>query len=660
MLDIKEIIKYTKNLKLLYVEDNDNSRDATMMILEEFFGEITIAKNGEDGLEKFNNNEFDLIITDVNMPKMNGLDMVSKIKKENPNILVLILSAYNESDYFMDSIKIGVEGYLLKPIDIEQFLVVLNKITSKLQLQYTAQKSEHILMQYKEITDKSAIVTILDKDRNIIYANDIFLEISEYTNKELIGKNYYSMLTYKQAPKTTKDIWQTIEKDKQIWSGVLKFVSKYGQVYYLKTSIKPILDSDGEIIEYIALRYDVTQIMNPKTQLIEAIKNLKKPLLIYMRIEEFDTINEFYSTTIIEEIQDEVTLYLAKSIPSQCKFDKIYQLGDGEYAMCGEDTICQENKDLFISMIKTFQETIENGTIDIENINYDMSILISLTYDVNNTLASAKLGIRDLLKTKQNFIISNDFAQIEHTKAEKNLKTISMIKKAISNGKIVSYFQGIVNNQTQKIVKYESLVRLINEENEVISPYFFLDISKKGRYYSQITDIVLQNSFNALKYTNADISMNLSALDIEQKYTRDRIFKLLDEHKEYLNRVVFELLEDESVKDFKTICKFITDVKRLGVKIAIDDFGAGYSNFERLLDYQPDILKIDACLIKDIVTDSYSLSVVKTIVSFAKEQNIQIIAEYVENKEIFEIVRDLGVDFSQGYYFSKPAPLKNT
>ncbi len=95
----------------------------------------------------------------------------------------------------------------------------------------------------------------------------------------------------------------------------------------------------------------------------------------------------------------------------------------------------------------------------------------------------------------------------------------------------------------------------------------------------------------------------------------------------------------------------------MGVKIAIDDFGAGYSNFERLLDYQPDILKIDACLVKNIVTDTYSKDVVQTIVSFAKAQGIKTVAEYVESEAIYDIVKEMGVDYSQGYYFGKPDAL---
>jgi EAL domain-containing protein (putative c-di-GMP-specific phosphodiesterase class I) len=234
------------------------------------------------------------------------------------------------------------------------------------------------------------------------------------------------------------------------------------------------------------------------------------------------------------------------------------------------------------------------------------------------------------------------------------MKTVKMIKNAINQSKVILYFQPIVDNGTKKIVKYESLVRLINDEGDVLSPVFFLDTARKSAQYSKISSIELENSFSMLKSCNFDISINLSALDIEQKSTREQVVKLLEDNKKDAHRVVFELLEDENVKDINIVKEFISMVKKYGVKIAIDDFGAGYSNYERLLEYQPDILKIDGCLIRDIDTNNYSLSVVKSIVTFAKEQNLQTIAEFIENETIFNVIKDLGVDFSQGYYFGKP------
>ncbi len=660
MINIDKVIKYSQTLKLLYVEDNKEARESTTLILEEFFNDIIVAENGEDGYEKFikDKDNIDLIITDINMPKLNGLDMITKIREISPYLSILILSAYNGSDFFIESIKLDVEGYLFKPIDIEQFIATLSKVTSKLKLKDEIKKSNHLLEQYKQITDKSSIISIIDKNNIITYVNDSFCKLSNYSKEELIGKDYHSLLKYRQQKEIHNDIWDTIKIKKEIWQGIIKFVSKNDKIYYLKTTIKPILDENNNIIEYISLRDDVTKIMDPKKQLDDAILNLKDPLIVYMKLEEFNTLSEIYGYTTIEEIQDKITNYLEHHIPENCEFNKIYQLGNGEYAMINEKNICipNTNTNNLVNDLKIYQENIRKCLVDIIDINYDISIMISLAYHSDMVLESSKIGIQKLLKNKQDFIISNNLAQIEQNKAKKNMKTISMVKKAINEFNIISHFQPIINNKTKEIEKYESLVRLVDEDNNILSPFLFLDTAKQGKHYASITNIVLNNSFSALQNTDMDISINLSALDIELKSTRDKIFELLSQNKQYTNRIIIELLEDENVKDFDTIKTFIIDVKKLGIKIAIDDFGAGYSNFERLLNYQPDILKIDGCLVRDIETNSYSLSVVETIVAFAKKQNIQTVAEYVENENIFNILKDLGVDYSQGYYFGKPEP----
>ena len=129
MIELEDIIKSTKNIKLLYVEDNQEARETTELILEEFFNEITVAVDGEDGYTKFRDKSFDLIITDINMPKLNGLDMISKIRALDNNISVIVLSAHNEPEFFDNSIQLGIDSYLLKPIDIDSFIDALSKIT---------------------------------------------------------------------------------------------------------------------------------------------------------------------------------------------------------------------------------------------------------------------------------------------------------------------------------------------------------------------------------------------------------------------------------------------------------------------------------------------------------------------------------------------------
>jgi len=654
MLDMEEIIDCSQKLKLLYVEDNESARESTLTIFEEFFGNIVVGVDGVDGLEKFEKGDFDLIITDINMPKMDGLTMVEKIRKTDKNISVLVLSAHNESEFFIKSIKAGVDGYLLKPIDVEQFLAVLSKVIEKIQLREAAEKNLHILNQYQEVANKSVIVSKTDLKGIITYVNDRFCNISGYSEEELIGKNH-NIIRHPDVPKEAfRELWETIRDKKDIWQGTVKNRAKDGSPYYVKATIKPLVDKDDNILEYIAFRTDITEIMNSKKQLQDYIDTVLDAVVVFIKIEGFDDLESFYGQKLSQFIEDNFANTLFEFMPKENGFDRVFILGNGEYAFSKRKT---EDMEILENQIKKFQKKVNNAKIDIGDIDYDISVIISLSSG-KDVLENAKYGIKELLMSKQSFILANDIAQREQEKAEKNIKTLKMVKVAIDNSKIISYFQPIIDNKTQKVAKYESLVRLIDENENIISPYFFLDTAKKGKYYAKITEAVFKNSFAALLRTDKEITINLSALDIEKVSTRNSLIKLLTKHSEDAYRITFELLEDERMRDFELIKSFIESVKKIGVKIAIDDFGAGYSNFERLLAYQPDILKIDGSLIKEIDTNSYSLSVVKTIVTFAKEQNIKTVAEFVENEAIFNIVKDLGIDYSQGYYFGRPDVLE--
>ena len=128
---------------------------------------------------------------------------------------------------------------------------------------------------------------------------------------------------------------------------------------------------------------------------------------------------------------------------------------------------------------------------------------------------------------------------------------------------------------------------------------------------------------------------------------------MLEKHK-CANRLVIEIVESEGIDNFEEVISFIRDIKDIGCKIAIDDFGTGYSNFEYLIKLKADYLKIDGSLIKNIHKDKNIHTVVSTIVNFAKNLNMKVIAEFVEDEEIYDVLKKLDVDYSQGYFFSIP------
>ncbi|CAA6813582.1 MAG: diguanylate cyclase/phosphodiesterase (GGDEF & EAL domains) with PAS/PAC sensor(s) [uncultured Sulfurovum sp.] len=492
-------------LTLLYVEDNSETRELTTIILQSYFNNVITAKNGVDGLHKFQNYAVDLIITDIEMPELDGISMIKQIRSINKDIPILVISAYNDTNYLMESIQQSVQGYIIKPIQRKQFKEAISKIKNTIVQKYSQEENNSLLKQYQEITDHSAIVSKTTFQGIITYVNDAFCKVSGYSREELIGHNHNIVRDTEEPLEIFKELWRTISKEKKTWKGVLRNQTKQGSYYYVHTSIKPILDNNEKIKEFISSRVVITDIIRPKQ--------------------------------IIQEKTSAI-----------------------------------------------------------------------------------------------------------------NKHVVTMVEEAISTSNIISYFQPIVDNKTLEIIKYESLLRLIDEHENIISPYLFLEDIKDLKCYLQVTLMVLED-------TNASISINISMSDILNKKINKKVFELLEIYKDQSHRITFELLEDEQSKKINLIRNFITQIRAYNVQIAIDDFGVGYSNFERIMQYKPDIIKIDGSLIKNIVSDDYSKNMIEAIVMFAKKENILSIAEYVENKEIFDIISALGVDCSQGYYFGKPEKL---
>jgi len=650
----KKLFSELSDLNILYVEDEPFSREMISLMLKNFFKNLDVAKDGEEALEKFKQKHYDIIITDMNMPKLNGFELAQEIRKLDKEISIIFLSGSNDIDSLLKSINIGIDGYLLKPINLEQFIQVLTRVLQKHYYMKKAKESENYLKQFKKAVNEFNIISKTDLKGVITYSNKNFEKISKYSQNELIGHSHNIVRHPDTDKKFFENLWDTIQ-NKKVFKGVIKNRDKEGKSYYVDTIITPVLDLKGNIQEYLAVRKNITYFMNPKKMFFDTLNANKDVILIYMRLDNYDELEEFYTKDILDKIEEKSLKFLDKKFMKYFDFDMVYNLENGEFALILNKNYLNDN---FINLLKNMQKRIKQNVLEIDdNIQYDLNILMSVVYEGENIYESAKIGLKEIIKNKKMFIIANNYSVKHHEKAKENLKTIHLIKKAVVNTKVVNFYQAIINNKTEEVEKYESLVRIIDENGKVISPFFFLDISKKSNYYPYITKAVLNNSFGMLKKINKEISINLSFLDIENDLIKHKIFNLLKEYKEFASRIVLEILEDEEIENFDLMVEFINEVKKYGVKIAIDDFGSGYSNYIRLLDYQPDILKIDGSLIKDIDKDEFSRSIVKSIVTFAKEQNLKTVAEFVENREIAEIVKKLGIDYSQGYYYAKPEPM---
>jgi signal transduction histidine kinase len=165
MDNLEKILEFAKSLNVLYVEDNEEVRMSTLLIFEEFFDSIQSAPDGQKGLEIYQNSSeaFDIVITDINMPVMNGIEMIKGIKEIDQNQIILVITAYNDQDYFLETIKLGIDGYLLKPIDMDQFIQLLNKAINKITLErenldYRHNLEDKVQQALEEIRKKDEIL----------------------------------------------------------------------------------------------------------------------------------------------------------------------------------------------------------------------------------------------------------------------------------------------------------------------------------------------------------------------------------------------------------------------------------------------------------------------------------------------------------------------
>jgi diguanylate cyclase (GGDEF)-like protein len=529
-------ISILKNITILYAEDEKDLREVTHQILKGFTKKQYVAQNGQEGLELFkaHEKEIDLIITDVNMPILNGLDMVKEIKKINLNIPIIVATAFSNKEYLLEAIDIGIDKYVLKPIDIAKLLQVMSQS-----------------LIYHELKD--------------LYTDNL----TNLPNRNKLKK-----------------------------------------------------DLDENNIDLMAL----------------------------LDVDEFSTINDLFG----EKIGDTILYELANKIKNYFNDEKyfIYRMEADKFAIVAKQN--NQNVDEFYQLCKIFADKIEKESLLIDEDEIDINITIGIAQGDGARAFKYSQRVINYARTKlQRIMIYNESFKIQQS-FEENIKWVKQLKIGFRENLFQAYFQPIVNTKTKEVYKYEALIRYITKEGVEIAPYNFINVAKKTKLYPNIIKIVIQDSFRLIKDKNKRVSVNISFDDIANEETTAFIYEILEQNKEYTKFLEFEILESEEISDFNEVSKFISEIKKFDCIVGVDDFGAGYSNFNLLTLLDIDFVKIDGSLIEKINTSKDLEIIVNTIANFSKEFKVKTVAEYVSNEDIYNKIKELNIDYCQGYYFDRP------
>ncbi len=350
---------------------------------------------------------------------------------------------------------------------------------------------------------------------------------------------------------------------------------------------------------------------------------------------------------------------------------EILELGNSAYKMMGLDKIFHvyiytyksfiiaANDDMsdevFLNIMKTNYEQYELSTSTQTGQGGISRFVLVFGDDLINHAVSTHYVNRNL---QSNFIISSNERELLLEKNKKEVGVFELLSYAINTNNVIPYYQGIYNNNLNSITKFEALMRIRDKDGKIYPPGLFLDAAKKLKLYLPISKMLIDKALTDFENKNHKLGLNVSLLDIQSDDFKLWFYDRLKKFPEP-SRLVIEFLETENYGANTELISFLNEVKRIGCKVAIDDFGAGFATYTAIIACKPDIIKIDGSIIKELATTQESKLILNSICYMAKLIGAEITAEFVENEEIQNVIKEHDINFSQGYYFAKPESFEN-
>jgi PAS domain S-box-containing protein len=246
-----------KTMSVLYVEDELDTREELAAMLQPYVRVLHVGANGQEGLDLFKAERPDIIVTDIQMPRVSGLAMSADIRSIAPEQLIVFVTAYTDEGYLFQAIELGIDKYLTKPLRVERLLDTLDKMAQTYRAKLAFGRNLVLLEQYKQLVDQSAIVCKFDPARLFTYVNEKLCELSGYAAHELIGQN---LAVLDDEAQSDAGVQQALAGRK--WSGTLRKLNRTGGRYVVERSLVPIMDEHGTVIEVVCLEVDVTAVAN--------------------------------------------------------------------------------------------------------------------------------------------------------------------------------------------------------------------------------------------------------------------------------------------------------------------------------------------------------------------------------------------------------------
>jgi diguanylate cyclase (GGDEF)-like protein/PAS domain S-box-containing protein len=649
---------------ILVVDDVPENIHGLLEVLKDEYG-IMVATDGHKAVELAQGpTPPDLVLLDIKMPGMDGYEVCRRLKS-NPvscKIPILFVTIVDAAVEKIRGFSLGAADFITKPFDIGEVRARVRTHLELSRLRRTLEGRVKRLNEYKHATDASNLVSRTDANGVITYVNDAFVETYGYSRSELIGQTHRLIRDPETPASVHRELWNNILAG-HIWRGMYSNLSKSGELVYINNTIMPIFDPQGHIREFIATGFNVTHLIKQeelireqttdaltglpnRVKLMQDLSMAKHPVLGMINIDQFKAINDFYGLKNGDKVLLEVGGRLQRMGGDVAQ---TYRIGGDLFAL-----LARQESDLqsFENQIDQMMKLLESEAVDCGEDKVNIRVTAGICSDTDNVYTHAALALERARIERKDYLVYDDQMQIKSQHRD-NIRWSQKIRNALNDGRIVPFYQPIIDNSSGEIVKYEALMRMIDEDGRVIPPGF-LNVAKRTRQYTALTKTMVRQVIDTMKNHAGEMAINLSVEDILDPNTVVFLREQLSQPG-IGSRIVLEITESEDIESYEEVGAFVDEMKSYGCKFAIDDFGSGYSNFVHLFRLRIDYLKIDGSIITTMLDNPESEVIAHVMVDAARRLGMHTIAEFVCSPEIQQKVLELGIDFSQGYHFGTPA-----
>ena len=422
---------------------------------------------------------------------------------------------------------------------------------------------------------------------------------------------------------------------------------RIGRFMMNEKNLQKQIDSFKDTVKINRNIYELTKL--PSRFALQDSLDGKEQSIIYINIDHFDFVNTTYGMGKANKLLKECAKNLGLFLPTNAG---LYHITADEFVILLDEPSQNQAKLLGSQIQSLFKESPLEFDGHTHNVVFSMGIDSGIG---KKLFINSKAASKEARYFGGNQIVVYNI-QSEYMKEQReSLYWVGVLKKAFEEDKIFTYYQPIISNNNSEVKHYEVLCRLMDDNNKLVDANKFIQSAKHVGLITQITKTVIDKTFKLFQNNNYNFSINISMHDLHEDYLVTFLDYKCNRYGVAPSRVHLEIIEDIIINKSELLDKQIVALKNAGYHVIVDDFGTDKSAYSRMFELKAEYIKIDGSFIKELKKDKAHQVIVQSIVDFAKKSGIKTIAEHVETQELHDIVKELGIDYSQGFFIGKPS-----